>query len=713
MLRARTLLMALSIASAVVAPLPRILAADASADFTSRLDVALAKLAKYDFGGDSSVLAAVGDLTRTSYGNPAERQLLASRLADVLKSPAPRGAKDLACRQLSIIGTASEVPALAELLGDEQLSHPSRLALERIPSPAASESLRMALSKVKGRLLVGVINSLGNRRCEAALADLAGLLNDPDPSVTQAAAAALGKIGPAAAPALRQALDRAGPKTKPAVAEAYLLCADRLVAQGKPAEAIAIYDALRKSSVKPVQIAATRGEVLARGAAGAPLLVELLGSSDARLSDLGLVLARETPGTEITIAVCGAQANLPSRKRIFLIQALALRGDRVATSIVMDIAARDADAKVRLAAIQALARLGNVKVASRLATIASKESGELAQAALASLVAIPDKEVDAMLRILLKDVSMKLDRQNATFDSHIESSDLKLQRVAIDALAQRHVAEAASDLLRLVESGPHDDSNYLAAIQALGDTVAAKDLDMLVSVLTRFESPRHSAATEAALSTACSRMIDRETCAAVLAAGIWKADARAKSALLRTLGRIGGARAIDAVRSALKTEKGDVRETAIRILVEWSDPAAIGDLAALAKSADSPTHKILALRGYARLIGLSSQPVAQKLAMCKEAMSLADRNDEKRVVLGALRNVPTVEAITVVTPFLDTPELTDEAAAAILGIGDKIAQQHPAEVAAAMNKVLAVTKTPNLVEHARAILTRVQKPASR
>ncbi|MCX6996619.1 MAG: hypothetical protein NTV49_05930, partial [Kiritimatiellaeota bacterium] len=76
-----------------------------------------------------------------------------SRWIDVLKSNAETQPKADACRELARIGTAAAVPALAALLGDEQLAHMARYGLETIPGPAVDEALRAALGKLKGRLL--------------------------------------------------------------------------------------------------------------------------------------------------------------------------------------------------------------------------------------------------------------------------------------------------------------------------------------------------------------------------------------------------------------------------------------------------------------------------------------------------------------------------------------------------------------------------------
>ncbi|MGQ9592645.1 MAG: hypothetical protein ACUVYA_20400, partial [Planctomycetota bacterium] len=115
-------------------------AADAAA-----IDRAFEALKTYDWGADRSALSPIDDAVVAALGDPAQRRALEARLAAVLKTDASRDAKDVVCRALRIVGTAESVPALAALLGDRDLSHMARYALERIEAPAAGAALREAL----------------------------------------------------------------------------------------------------------------------------------------------------------------------------------------------------------------------------------------------------------------------------------------------------------------------------------------------------------------------------------------------------------------------------------------------------------------------------------------------------------------------------------------------------------------------------------------
>jgi HEAT repeat protein len=208
------------------------------------------------------VLAAAA--TPRSYGqkaqaSPKEQE---AKLIAVLKSDAPRKAKADACRELARVGTCDAVAPLAALLCNEELSHMARYGLEPIPDPSVDTALRDTLDKVKGRLLVGVIGSIGVRRDTKAVAALVKRLDDSDPEVVQAAARALGRIGTldTVAP-LEKALSSTAEGNRISVSEGLFRAADVLRGQGQRKEAQAIYENLGNAQVPEyVKSSAKRAE---------------------------------------------------------------------------------------------------------------------------------------------------------------------------------------------------------------------------------------------------------------------------------------------------------------------------------------------------------------------------------------------------------------------------------------------------------------------
>jgi hypothetical protein len=186
-------------------------------------------------------------------------KLSEAELVRILEDPqATVFQKAKACQRLATIGSKAAVAPLAALLADPQLSHYARFGLEPNPDPAADEALRAALKKLKGSLLVGVINSIGARRDAQAVDALAGLLSSADAEVARAAAAALGRIsGLRAARILEDALRRTRGPVRSAVAAGTLVCAEGLLEQGERDRAMALYQTLMRPDVpKPVRLAA-------------------------------------------------------------------------------------------------------------------------------------------------------------------------------------------------------------------------------------------------------------------------------------------------------------------------------------------------------------------------------------------------------------------------------------------------------------------------
>jgi HEAT repeat protein len=156
-------------------------------------------------------------------------------------------ARNVACRQLALIGTKASVPVLASMLTNEQLSHYARYAIKPIPDPAVDDALRATLPKVKGKLLCGMLDTIGHRGDTKAIEPVAKLVLSADVEVAQAAAASLGQIsGPVAAKALLDALPRTRGVVHHAVADSCLVCAEGLIAQGDTKQAVAMYDTLAR-----------------------------------------------------------------------------------------------------------------------------------------------------------------------------------------------------------------------------------------------------------------------------------------------------------------------------------------------------------------------------------------------------------------------------------------------------------------------------------
>jgi HEAT repeat protein len=595
-------------------------------------------------------------------------------IAIIESEDAPRADKAITCKHLTRFGDGRAVPALANLLTDEQLAAWARIALEAIPDPAADQALREATGRVQGRLLVGVVNSIGMRRDAGAVEILAGMLTNQDAEVAESAAVALGRIGDAAATkALEQfmgspAMAEAPPSVRSAVAEGGILCAEQSVHGDDAETAVRLYQAIRDADVPRQRVLeATRGLILAHPTNGTAQLIELLKSDDRDLFALGLWVARELPGAEVTDALVAELEQMPAERQALMILALIDREDRPAISLLAS-AAETGPKNVRLTAIQAISQQGDVSCIPVLLAAAVEGDEDIATAAMESLMDLPGEEVDAELAQRLGTV------QGQTRMRLIELAGLRGITAAVPQLR-----EAAAD---------SDPAVRAAAFQALGDTIDFDQLSWLIDRTVGARNPQELEMAGDALKAAAGRMPDRDACAGQLAAAMPRAATPHKGKLLEAIGAIGGGRALQAIVQASTSPDAAVQGAAAQQLGDWMTPDAAPALLNLARNAANEGLKIRALRGYLRIARQFVVPDAQRMEMYQIAFEAALRDDERRLAIDVLIRIPSPETLAAATGHLDTPALRDAAANAAVAIAAKLVVQHPQAVAEAMQKVL-------------------------
>ena len=620
------------------------------------------------------------------------------KLIAVLKSDASHKEKADACRQLAIIGTKKAVAPLAALLGDEKLSHMARYGLEPIPDPAVDEAFRNALGKLEGDPLVGVIGSIGVRRDAKAVPALAKLLHRPA-GVAQAASRALGSIGTAdAAKALIGAL-LADSTTINALAryEGLLRCAERLVAEGQRDEAVGIYDYLRKlPAPHQVRGGALRGAILTRGKDGVPLLREHVSSDDYILFSAAVQAAQELPGAEVTEALTAGLNELPADNQILVIQTLGKRADAAALPVLFALASSGSKA-VRVAAIRALPEIGHPSAVPVLEGLLADADDEISQAAQEGFAALPGREADAAVM------------------SMFSSSETSRRLTALELIGRRRMTAAVGELLKVAREA--DPKVRPAALSKVGELGGPVELPALLDLLMDFEASQDLNAARQALSDVCTKADDPQSCAQKLIAPLDKAGPAQKSVLLRVLSVIGGPNALKAVRKAVDDPSPEVHVAAIRALCAWKTADAAPDLLALAKTADNPSEKTLCLRGYLGLAAHPDLPTGRRLSMCRQAAGLIERDDEKKLLLGALGSIDSPDALAMIMPYLDDAGTRPEACTATVAIAERLLKQRDdsklaPDLIKALEKVAEVTTDADVSRRAKALLRKAQRRAS-
>lgn len=599
---------------------------------------------------------------------------------------APTFNKAKACQRLAVVGTAASVPALADLLADETLNLYARFGLEGIADPAADAALREAANRLTGRQLVGVLNSIGQRRDKQATELLRSKLKDADTNVAAAAAAALGALGTSeAAAALREAI--AASPTAP-VAVACLACAERLAAAGERGPALQLYRAVRRSAAPPnLRSDAARGILrLAPPERARELLVRLLHSERELEFNTALAALRELEGDEFTATVVAELEKLPPPRQALALRALGDRPAGVPLPVVLN-AAKSEYPAIREAAIRVLARLGDASAVAVLLDTALGD-GPTAQLARERLKTISGEAVDSAIleRLAAAEPSAKI--------------------VLFDLAGSRGIAAAAP--LARESLGASEPEVRRAALAALGQLVSLDELDVLLDLALADPGQGEVEAARDALRTAALRVDDRDACATRLAARLDSVPAEKKAYLLDLIGQVGGPAALAVVVASASSPDAAIKDAATRVLGEWATPDVAPELLKIAKSDAEARYRIRALRGYLRVARQLQVPADKRLEMFQTAMDIAERDEERQLALDVLTRIPSADTLALATTYLAQPALKQAAAQAALRIAPKIPKSDAAAVAKAMQQILAADVGQELAAQARQLLQQAQ-----
>ena len=660
---------------------------------TRMLEENLAKSATYDYGRSRESLSKLTDIIRLAYGNPQDTKQIEKAFLKFLRSDATFASKQFICQQLSIIATGEAVPTLTAMLTDTKTSDMARYALERIPGDAVDRALREALPKTAGKTKVGIINTLGVRGSRTSVHALTGLIYDPDLMIASAAVNALGQIADyQATSALGRARNKTTGKLRLLVLDAYLKGADSFLANGDARAANIIYKQLYSAAGEPdiIRVAALRGIVAVRKDKATGIVIDEIRGTNQAMRTAAIGLIGEIPGTRIVRAVIAELSDLPAPEQVQLLTELANRGDKIALPAVIS-ATNAKDVSIRMAALKALGRLGDDSNVDRLAKVAATTTGAEQQAAREALYRLRGPKVDQ------------------TILSHISFPDSKVKVELVRSIGRRNIYTAVTTLLKTAKDT--DSKVRLESVKALKAIAHRKDLPVLVNLLLNIQSDAERSEAEKTVVAVAHKISDKNRQAeAVLTALPSVKDVSARCSLLAVLGKIADDSALPALRSALKDKNVKVNNAAIRALSDWPTPKPASDLLQIAQHSGNEKQRVLALRGFVRLIGLdSTRSAAATIGMYHKAMELASNANEKKMVLSGLASVKSFESLQFTADYLADEALQQEAEAAVIKIAEAtLGKGHPQKTRQILQKIIQTTKNDSLRKKAQEILKKIK-----
>lgn len=601
----------------------------------------------------ASALPIAWSQSTTNIGLPKSEDV--PKLIAILQNPgASQFDKARACQQLAIVGGQDAIVALTPLLADEKLGNYARSALEELPDAAADDALRGAMEKLHGKLLIGVVNSIGLRHDTKAVGGLIELAQNPSKGASREAVLALGQIGNSEAIEFLDKNLASGPaELRSAAAEGCIRVAERALTQGKREPAMKFYDAVGRADVpQPLRVAALRGSILSRQSSGISLLLEYLNSDDREIVEVALRVAREIPGAEATAAMADFLKTARPTVQVSLLKVLIDRNDPGVCGAVEALAESDVP-QVRTAVVQALGKIGGPSSVPILLKAVATGATEEADAAAESLRRISASNADALILEAVPSAT----------------PDVKARLITV--LGFRGATIASKELLR--QAGSDNPAVAKASFIALASIATVSDLSEVIRLTLACKDDTVREKAERTAYEIAAKNPDMTLRSRLVMDAYQKAeDPKAKCSLLRILAMIGGADSCRQLLSAYKDPDGQVRETAFRALVEWPDSTPASFLLEVFKTSADKVSRILALRGLVRMAILESNQANNESQekthgwLAQANGQIRDSVDEKRLILSGLGSLKSVEGLRLLRPYLNDSSVQREAAVAVM-----------------------------------------------
>lgn len=410
---------------------------------------------------------------------------------------------------------------------------------------------------------------------------------------------------------------------------------------------------------------------------------QLIGANDAEERAIGYERIRHgVKGQAATTRFAALLPTLPPDRQIELLRSLADRGDAAAVPAIAKLA-EAGDPAVRAAALLAVGGLGS-----------GGEVGLLAKA-----LSSTDPEKSAARRAL---VILRGDEATRQVVATLAGAAPAVRAQLLDVVADRRARAAVPDLVGYAVDA--DAGVRVAAMRALAKLGGPEQVPGMVKGLFAAAAGQERTDAERALVTVCTQSPGKEQATDSFLAIFKGANDSDREVLLSPLGRIGGPGALALVDGLLAEIDPAKREFGLVALTRWPDATVAPKLLDMvAKAPDAATRDRL-LGALIRIAPLPDNKLNdnQKLELLEKTMQLCEKDDDRAKVIERANAIRTVETFRFVLPYLDQPALAEPACKSVVELAhhQKLRDAHKDDFTKALDKVIATTKNPELVERA-------------
>ncbi|MFC0318779.1 MULTISPECIES: DUF1080 domain-containing protein [Olivibacter] len=652
-----------------------------------KLNAAMAQLDNFTAADISALLLSLkpqgGDNAKIEYatnsysyfvmqnGKESMRSKFVQGALDALGKMQDKNNKGYVLNLLTNAGKDDAVSAVSTYLQDEYLGDRAARTLARIRSDEAGKALMAALPSAKGRNITYILEAIGDADYVPAAPTIVSFATAEELTVRKTALYALAKLAdPSSEEVLRAAAEKVnfGYDESKATAS-YINYANNLLLKGNKELAEKVAKTLLKVDDEhtPTRIAGLNILTHIYGAEYVPDLVKASRDKEKAYSIAALKLAQPYLNGAAVEKWGKAVKKANPETQAAIIKALSNTTDDSALPFV-EKALKSDDTLVKVTAIKAYGKLKGVEGTPELLKLLSESNQEEREAVK-----------EAFLTLKGEGLTGKLVTSLATA---VPADQVTIMQV----LANRGANESFTAVTALLKSS--DPTVRDAAYNTLPAISKSENLASLTSLLSTAGNENEIKLVQQAIVAAVQGSPQKEQDIQSLLASYQSANPNGKTLYLNVFSGIGEGKALQPVVEVLDGNDANLKAAAVEALANWNDHDALPELIKLSRATSDSKQLNQILNGIVRLTAQSDFPAEQKVLLLRDAMGVAQNTQQKRMILGALSNNFTYNALIFAGKYLDDPELKSAAAMAVLNIALSNPSLYGEEVSAILNKTV-------------------------
>ena len=553
--------------------------------------------------------------------------------------------KTFIAEQLYRLCDEDTVEAFEKMLYRNDTSILAAKGLGIIKQNEAQRALLRHISRVNLATRVAIIEALGDRGDDTAIASLKKYVRSSSTSTSEATLVALGKIGgPESAQILGMSRLSVRKSLQQVATDAFIQCGWTALEREDLPTALDVFDMLY-IDVEPLDVRAQalRGLIRTEQANGMMYIVEALEGDEETLKIVAAEEAVQIPGTEATNALIKVYADLTPSMQGVIVDVLGKRGDKAGMQTVIQ-AAMNRNPSVRIQALESLAKFREPQVLQPLLKASAQGSEEEKKVARASLASLQGDDINHSL------AKMLLDNDNA------------VRFEAVKMVPIRKASEGIAGLVRIITRGDLPAIQY-EALKALCIVGTYEQLPILIEawVGDTWTEDQRTVIGDGIIAVAKRSPEGGARVEALHNALRGSATPDAQLAVLHALNQIKEDQSIAAMDTLFKKATPEVQIAIMEIWVGWPTVQPLPQLEKQARTQDDVTLRDMAYDGLVHmLIEVADSESVDRLKYIQKTAKIANTSDKRKAILPATADIPREDAEKIWARFLKSDESLSE-----------------------------------------------------